>query len=122
VADAPLPCHLTLDYSNPQWLSKWIGGEEGSLCTGALALMANINKLPRDPEIPRVEANRAVFSGVQDFIDHHRDSRVKSWSDEEDRLGQKIWAEYQEAPWAAPILLASLKVGLVVTTEDQGDV
>src|SRR5258706_14268375 len=50
----PLPCHRTLDYSDPDWLAKWTDQKVGRVCAGALILAANMSKRPRDPAFPRL--------------------------------------------------------------------
>lgn len=74
-ADVKLPCHLTIDYSDPEWKEKWEAGEAGEYCVGAYIMQANMLKLPRDPDIPREKADReTVFAHHKQFIEHHRDN------------------------------------------------
>ena len=82
--DEPLPCHPTIDYDDPEWRSKWFAGETGQMCRGALVLMANMAKWPRSKTIPMVAPDtKTVFETPQEFIKHHRSSRVRSWEMED---------------------------------------
>ncbi len=107
LADTRLPCHQTIDYSDPNWKHKWLDGEQGTLCTGALQMSANICKKPRDPEVPAVEPNDNIFSSLDGFIAYHR-TGIRSWDDEEDERAKAAWAKTKTSPWAAPLILAEL--------------
>jgi len=75
-----LPCHQTLDYEDKQWKEKWVSGEVGRACRGALVLMRNMSKLPRDPNFPRVDRDDdTVFSHPREFLAYHHAADVKSW-------------------------------------------
>lgn len=83
--DEPLPCHQTIDYTNPRWKDAWEDQVSGNMCAGALIMTANVVKRPRDPAFPRLPADReAVFATFNDFVKYHRASPVKSW-DEDDQ-------------------------------------
>lgn len=78
--ERPLPCHLSIDYSRASWAKDWKAGRIGSMCAGALIMASNMCKLPRDPNFPRMPADRQlVFSSPQEFIDHHESAKVRSW-------------------------------------------
>lgn len=75
-----LPCHQTLDYEDPQWAEKWVSGDGGRACLGALVMTRNMAKLPRDPNFPRAERdNETVFSSPREFLEYHNNAEVKSW-------------------------------------------
>lgn len=78
--EEPLPCHQSIDYTDPKWKEKWVAGEIGKTCAGGLIMTANMCKLPRDPEFPRMQADRtAVFPHHRAFLDYHNAAPVKSW-------------------------------------------
>lgn len=80
VAENALPCHLTLDYTDPDWKKKWEAGETGQTCAGALIMAANMCKRPRDPNHPRMKADpELVFPNQRAFLDYHNNAPVKSW-------------------------------------------
>lgn len=81
MTELPLPCHQTIDYDgDPSWKEKWEAQEIGSICAGALILSANLCKMPRDREFPRMKSDREqVFATPNEFIDHHRKLGVGSW-------------------------------------------
>jgi len=93
----PLPCHQTIDYEDPDWLRKWSaqGGEsDGRMCSGFLIFMANKMQAPRDKNFPRLPPDQAaVFSTSIEFVRHHREAAVRSWSDEEQADGALIHRE-----------------------------
>lgn len=73
-ADHPLPCHLTIDYSDPDWLENQY--EEAALCAGALIFCKNNAKTPRDPEraawVKTVEPDHdLVFTKPWEFYEYH---------------------------------------------------
>lgn len=82
--EEPMPCHLTINYDDPEWLEKWEEGwkdgqETGSLCAGAAVMFANRVKKPRI-DLPEREADRDnVFTHTKEFVEHHNNARVKSW-------------------------------------------
>lgn len=73
LVELDMPCHQAIDYSDPDWLETQEPG--APMCAGALILMANGHKLPRDQRM--AEAVRAVgqsdevFASVAAFLDHH---------------------------------------------------
>jgi len=72
LADVPMPCHLTIDYDDPEWKEKWLQGQEGKFCAGSLVFAANMCKLSRDPARPKLPADREkVFSWPAEFLKHH---------------------------------------------------
>lgn len=76
----PLPCHQTIDYCDLNWKAKWEAQVTGKICAGALILSANMGKLPRDRNFPRMKPDTTtVFARPQEFLDHHNNARVKSW-------------------------------------------
>ncbi len=88
MSDQRMPCHLTIDYDDPDWKEKWSQKKAGKLCAGAAVFFSNQCKLSRDPDRPRLEADREnVFSYAHEFIKHHRQHGRGSWSEggEDDR-------------------------------------
>lgn len=81
INDERVPCHKTIDYEDHGWHQKWVDGEAGSLCAGALTMMANLIKRTRDPQRPVVPADRVgVYPTLQAMIDAHRGASVRSWT------------------------------------------
>jgi len=82
--ERPLPCHLTIDYEDKNWLKKWEGQRIGSICAGSLIMSANMAKLPRDPGFPRMKSDHdLVFSSPHEFITHHENAQVRSWESDD---------------------------------------
>lgn len=80
INDARMPCHMTVDYEDPDWHRRWIDSERGSLCAGALVMMSNIVKRTRDKDRPVVPADRVtVYPTLTAMIDAHRGASVRSW-------------------------------------------
>lgn len=89
--DDPLPCHQTIDYEDPNWKEKWVEEQQGSMCAGALILMANMQKLPRDRGFPRLPQDKeTVFATAQEFVCYHREARGQSW-DDDDQSDESKW-------------------------------
>lgn len=73
LGDAPMPCHETIDYSDPGWKEAWLEGRKGKGCAGSHVFFANIHKLSRDPSRPALPADRVrVFARPQEFLSHHQ--------------------------------------------------
>lgn len=108
LADSRLPCHKTLNYEDPAWRQRWIMGETGQLCAGALVMMANILKSPRDPQVPKMEPDPSVFETLDDFIAHHRSTSARSWPDSEDDAAIAAWDRMGDGPFLAAVILAEL--------------
>jgi hypothetical protein len=78
--EQPLPCHSSIDYDDSEWRDKFMAGEEGRLCAGALIMSANMCKRPRDPTFPQRPADRElVFANHLEFMAHHENAAVRSW-------------------------------------------
>lgn len=72
MSDYPMPCHQTIDYSDPDWKRLWERVATGKLCGGALIFFANISKLSRWPDRPRLPADKEnIFASPAEFIAHH---------------------------------------------------
>ena len=88
--ESPMPCHLTINYEDPEWKEKWLGGWDkgkgtGSLCAGAAVMFANRVKLPRHIDLPSRAADREnIFTQPTEFIAHHRSGTIQSWDDDDD--------------------------------------
>lgn len=94
MADYPMPCHKTIDYTDPNWKEKWEelvvdddlhfhrGTTMEKHCAGGAIFFANISKRSRDRMRPRLPDDKEfVFDHPQQFIDHHRSSGVGSWTE-----------------------------------------
>jgi hypothetical protein len=78
--EQPLPCHPSIDYSDPEWLEKWKAQEIGTICAGSLIMSANMCKSPRDKKFPRLPRDKeTVFGTHLEFLAHHNDAEVRSW-------------------------------------------
>lgn len=70
--DGEEPCHMAVDYNDPDWLSKL---DDKPFCVGGLMFLRNNMKVPRDPERAALvaEAGRSdkVFSWPAEFLTHH---------------------------------------------------
>ena len=83
--EQPLPCHQTIDYTNPDWKVQWEAQKVGNICAGALIMSANMCKLPRDRSFPRLERDvLRVFKLPQEFIDYHENAELRSWEMDDD--------------------------------------
>lgn len=97
--DEPLPCHQTIDYDDPDWLTKWTRQEatgrfHGQMCAGSLIFMANKLQRPHTegfPTLPRDMEN--VFSNSVEFVRHHREAAVRSWDDDDQDEGARLHRE-----------------------------
>lgn len=80
-SDVPIACHKTITAD----------GEETTYshqCAGAAIYRANVHKLPRDPAVVTMPADRTtVFATDREFLDHHdlssRMMRLRKWMLEE---------------------------------------
>lgn len=74
VAEQPMPCHPTIDYSDPHWQENQY--PDAALCAGSLAFLANWMKLPRDRELAdgvRAVGKRAdCFATTVEFLEYHK--------------------------------------------------
>lgn len=72
MSDVHMLCHITINYEDPDWKEKWLSGQSGSHCSGSAVFFANICKLSRDRNRPRLQSDkRSVFSNLQEFLEHH---------------------------------------------------
>ncbi len=69
MADAAMPCHMTVDYEDPNWPS--MNQPETSYCYGALVFFRNTCKKSRDKERPIAEPSKDVFAHRMEFLNHH---------------------------------------------------
>jgi hypothetical protein len=73
-SEAHMPCHITIDYDDPDWADKL---DDASHCAGSLIFMKNSCKQPRDPVLAamqnKVETSDELFAFGSEFIDHHGD-------------------------------------------------
>lgn len=76
MADAAMPCHMTIDYDDPDWKENFVASGEAEHCAGALILFSNMSKLSRDPERPRLDADHEnVFDSPAEFIEYHKNRK-----------------------------------------------
>jgi hypothetical protein len=72
-SDNPLPCHKTIDYTDPYWLKDQY--PDSALCAGALIFARNQCKNPRDPEraewVRSVDESDNVFRYPWEFYEFH---------------------------------------------------
>lgn len=98
LSDERVPCHKSVDYD---WHAKWVAGEAGVLCAGALVMAANLCKRTRDTERPVVPADReGVYARLPAMIDAHRSATVCSWQTPDDHHAV---AEVRERLRMAPL-------------------
>lgn len=71
--DYPMPCHITIDYEDADWQTKWEKKLVGRLCAGAAIFFANICKLSRESDRLQLPADReTVFAWPAEFLAHHK--------------------------------------------------
>lgn len=75
-AEYDLPCHMTIDYENKNWLED--DYPDSALCAGALIFYRNVDpfKMPRDRRrseaVSQVDPDHErVFSSPEEFRHHH---------------------------------------------------
>lgn len=90
LAEQPVHCHTSVNYSDPEWEKKFLDGRNGRQCAGSLIFAANLLKRPRDPKQVRPPDKELVFDSVRAMVDHHRNSPVRSWGQAEDALGRQL--------------------------------
>ena len=76
-----MPCHVSVNYENPEWRDQLQPGDEGSAtaCAGVAIYHANILKRPRDRNVRTLDPDKVnVFASPTEFIAHHRSSGVVS--------------------------------------------
>lgn len=71
--DTSLPCHLSVDYDDPDWEDKL---DEARRCAGSLIFLSNQCKLPREPELRAavrsvIRDRETIFANAQEFREHH---------------------------------------------------
>lgn len=68
-----LPCHCTIDYTDDEWRDTQLS--DAAMCAGALAMLSNQCKLPRDPDlaevVQQVPSDPEVFTMATEFVEHH---------------------------------------------------
>jgi hypothetical protein len=68
-AELRMPCHLHVNYENDNWEAQ---SQQAPQCAGRAIHFANRCKMPRNPSLLSLPADReTVFSNPQDFINHH---------------------------------------------------
>lgn len=70
-SDTPMPCHLAVDYADPDWQDTL---DEVPQCSGQGIYLSNVCKRPRPGEnaartLPADPEH--VFASRQEFLDHH---------------------------------------------------
>lgn len=81
MSDQPMECHSTIDYEDPDRTHlDQIADGEAHHCAGAAIFFANICKLSRDHDRPRMEADREeVFAMPAEFTEHHDTPRHREF-------------------------------------------
>lgn len=78
--DEEFPCHVAINYEEPDWKTKQY--PDAPLCAGALAMCANNCKRPHDPEraalVREVGQDPEVFAWPHEFIAHHKEGHEKT--------------------------------------------
>lgn len=73
LAEDELPCHLDVDYSDPDWLETQMPSV--SFCAGSLIFFRNMLKRPKNPTLAEatkgVERSDNVFRSPREFLEHH---------------------------------------------------
>jgi hypothetical protein len=67
--EIPLPCHLAVDYEDPDWKRKL---DRAPQCSGHAITLTNSCKSPRNKEVQLLPADHVnVFSFQHEFLNHH---------------------------------------------------
>lgn len=78
MSDVRMPCHKTMDYSDPRWYQKLLKRKMGLDCAGAAVLFANTCKVSRERVRLRLKADhKNVFSSASEFLQHHTSDAAK---------------------------------------------
>ena len=73
-SDAPMPCHATVDYSDPDWRDQ-LETDAVAYCVGAAIFLRNQLKLPMLRSRARFVADRkTIFANRAEFLAHHSDT------------------------------------------------
>lgn len=71
-ADEVNPCHMTVDYEDPEWKAGVESGEMGHACVGQQKFYRNNCKSPWRPGIePSDSYDPAVFNWRHELVAHH---------------------------------------------------
>ncbi len=74
--DVAMPCHMTINYDDPDWKENFVANGEAEHCAGTLIFFSNMVKRSRDPERPRLDADHEnVFDSPNEFIEHHKNRK-----------------------------------------------
>jgi hypothetical protein len=65
LSDTAIACHLTIE-EDDNWDSHNV-----RQCAGVAIFRSNIGKLPRDPQVLTLPADRDTVFGYGEFVDHH---------------------------------------------------
>lgn len=88
-AEGDMPCHMQVDYSNPNWKDTL---PEAPTCVGGVQFNANTCKLPRDPAMREAQRrygpNDEVFSSWQEFLAHHDNDLNRRYAEGTKEMGQ----------------------------------
>jgi hypothetical protein len=84
LSDHSVPCHMTINYDETDGDKLFEQMVRSPRCRGAVIMMRNERKLPRDPAAAAAvkdiqEDTKTVFSNRLQFIDYHEGAEVKSW-------------------------------------------
>lgn len=117
LGDKDMPCHLTIDYTDPDWRAKWQSQEKGLFCAGALIQASNICKVSSNPKRPVLEADKeAVFDDLPQFINAHRGVPLRLWDElANDTIGTMLVRLHLQMP-----RIRIDEIGILVGVPDKG--
>ncbi len=84
LSDHSVPCHKMINYNETNGDKRFEQEVGTPRCRGAIIMMRNECKLPRDLAAARAvmdipQDTETVFSNHLQFIDYHESAEVKSW-------------------------------------------
>jgi len=91
MTDQRMECHTTIDYEDADRTHlEQIEDGTARYCAGALIFFANILKRSRDPERPRLPADREeVFAWPTEFSAHHDTPGHRAFMEEQRRMRRR---------------------------------
>ena len=93
LTDVSLACHMMVNQEQKK-IDFLKAEAEAPRCRGALTLMRNVAKLPRNAKmmalVKTVPADRErVFSSSKEFVEFHNNAKVKSWTFDKEKPKKK---------------------------------
>lgn len=72
-SEEEMPCHTGINYENKNWK---LNLNKSHQCSGRAIFLANIFKMPRNPDIKRLPADRInFFKDKEAFTKHHTEMK-----------------------------------------------